>query len=1009
MAASANLIPPAYFQPFHHISVNDGLSQDLCIFIHQDAKGFLWFGTAGGLDRYDGKEFKHYRKIEGIPRQPVYFYTCLEENDSTLWIGTDAGMLRYNTATNRGTIFSHADVASHVSTMDFSFLTDVRPGVFLYYMREVGLVRLDGSTGMVSVVAPTESILGDEGKGIAGIDPMGGGKALVLSGSHLLEYDDQTRSVRESAALPPGTTGTCMWVDQRNQIVWIGTTQGLFTLSRNRLEYVQLPHQTGSPENGPEITALLGDSRGSLWLGMVDALARFEPAHNTILTFTHHPGNPQSIPSGVVRHLFEDRTQNLWISVQDKGVARFDLKSPKFKTIRNQTGFPKQLAGTLVSGLALTSGGTLWVAAEGLHFLDLHRKTIAEVRLSNTAIGKGDIQRTMRIVVAKDTLLCLRAQGQVYLFAPRRNDLRPLIVDGTQLSDVRQTYLRPSSGNLVMYLPDSVIEVNLERRQRVATLARFALPRAVVCTSIMEDRTGTLWFGTNQGLYAFNARRGFHRFTDFSPGDAIAPHQPVLSLSLSTDNVLWIGTDAGLRRLDLTTRTTRGFTVADGLPNDKVWIVQVDRSNTVWLGTNRGLVRVLEQPDGAISSRSYTIADGLSSNEFSMNAKAMDAAGTLYFGTGQGVVYWSPDSLADNPHAPPVVLTNAHLYGLPMALERDASFVDRVVIPYDKKVISFSYAALDFTDPGRISYAYFLEGYDGTWTEAGSRREAFYTNLDPGEYIFRVKATNSDGIWSDKSLSMNLVIVPPFWMTWWFRGFAGLALLVLIGGTVRYVELRKIRTRLMRLEQERALERERSRISRDIHDELGANLTSLSMMTEIARRSLDNPRQAEEQLRKAGTMATETVRKLDEIVWAVNPKADTLENLAAYISEFAQELFSKTPIRIRFDYPMTLPDVHLPSDIRHNIFLVVKESLHNIIKHSQATEATISLNTTGNVITLTIADNGIGCGENCGGLLGNGIRNMRQRMESIGGTIRFSSRAAPGTVLTIQLGRAIDG
>ncbi len=999
------LIPPELLRPFHRLTVNEGLSQDLSIFIHQDVKGFMWFGTAGGLNRYDGVEFKRYGRIEGIPRQPVYFYSFFEENDTTMWLGTDAGMLRYNPATNQGIIISHGAIAAHAGTLEFSSIIKVREGVLLYYLYEVGFVRLETASNQLSLITPVHSIHQNDGKGIAAIVHAGAGRALALSESHLLEYDERTRSFREMATLPAGKSGRSLWFDRTGNVVWIGTTQGLFKFAGNSINPVPLPRGTGSSSRETAIMALLADSRGYLWLGLLDGLAVFHPVDNTLLTFTNHQGNPQSIPSGAVRYLFEDRTQNLWISVQDKGIARLDLKPLKFGTIRNSAGFPKQLAGMLVSGLAVTSRGDLWIAAEGLHYVDFDRKTISEFPISGTSLEKEEAKRSMRIVVVRDSLLCVRSQGRVYLFAPERNSIRPLVVSGVQYTEVKNMYVRPSSGNLVMFLPDSIIEVNLERRQRITTLARYGalISRVAVCTSIMEDRSGALWFGTNLGLFVHDAQGGLRRFDELSATDPIPPNQPVLSLSLSGNKVLWIGTDAGLRRLDLTTRATRGFTVAEGLPNDKIWVVQVDRNNSVWLGTNRGLVRLREGEDDSIALRSYTYADGLPSNEFSMNVKGMDGKGTLFFGTGEGVVYFSPENLADNPYGPQVVLTGAHLYGIPMPLERDAPFVQRIVIPYDKKILSFSYAALEFTDPARNTYSYYLEGYDATWNDAGRRREAFYTNLDPGEYTFRVKAMNKDGIEGDGGLAVNLVIVPPFWMTWWFRGLAALVLVGIIGGTIRFIELRKIKARVTRLEQERALERERSRISRDMHDELGANLTSLSMMTEIARRSLDNRQQADEQLKKAGTIATETVRKLDEIVWAVNPKADTLANLAAYISEYAQEFFGSTTIRVRFDFPVTLPDLHLPSDVRHNVFLTVKEAMNNIAKHSGATETTIGLHVGGNVMTLTVADNGKGCDKLCETQLGNGVINMRQRIETVGGEIRFSHGAGHGMVVTITL------
>ena len=201
------------------------------------------------------------------------------------------------------------------------------------------------------------------------------------------------------------------------------------------------------------------------------------------------------------------------------------------------------------------------------------------------------------------------------------------------------------------------------------------------------------------------------------------------------------------------------------------------------------------------------------------------------------------------------------------------------------------------------------------------------------------------------------------------------------------------------------MERERTRISQDMHDELGANLTSLSMITEIARRSLTNQSQADEQLRKASDIASETVRRLDEIVWAVNPKADNLANLAAYISEYAQEFFSATPIRLRFGFPEQMPHVPLASEVRHSIFLVVKEALNNIVKHSCASEATIGLAVENGLVVIAIRDNGKGLDASTESQLGNGIRNMRQRIESVGGKLSVQSSSGSGTIVRMEIAR----
>jgi signal transduction histidine kinase/ligand-binding sensor domain-containing protein len=1005
------LISPEQFRRFRHLTVNDGLSQNLVIFIHQDRRGFMWFGTAGGLDRYDGVEFKHYRTIKGITRQPVYFYSCLEQNDSTFWLGTDAGLLKFNPITNTGELEIPSGFDSRVSTIALFFLTEVGNEALIFGMTELGLLRFDIPTKTFSLIVSGQHVRPDKPTGeIVGITPLDGGRALILSMSGLMMYDDHTRSTRQLASFPSKHTANCMWMDRKTGILWIGTTNGLLKFADNTLSSASLPRSNLPTGKNISVESLFGDTHGTLWIGTSSGLLAFTPVQNEMLSYANHPADPFSILSGPVVALFEDRAQNLWMSIHDQGVSRLDLKRQKFGTITNRPGYPKQLNSLLVSSIIVQPDGNLWIAADGLHYVDRSRNTITEFPLKLPPPASASATRVMRITSVNDSVLYIITEGRIYVYDTRAHRVKELHVDGRPYQDVRRFHILPASRTAICFLPDSIVELDLTRQHRIATLVRFGeennFPRQAGCTSILADQKGTIWFGTNVGLFSYDRkRRVFRRITDLSRDDAIPPGQPVLSMALAANGILWIGTDSGLRRFDPATGATRSYTVASGLPNDKIWCTLADSNNSVWLGTNRGLVRLREEASGTHSLRVYTPVDGLPSNEFSMGVAAMDAKGTIYFGTSDGVVYWLPSALAENPHLPPVVLTQANMYDVPITFGQDVAFLNTITIPYDKKVLSFSYAALDFTDPARNQYAYMLKGYDEKWNDAGTRRQAFYTNLDPGEYTFRVKASNNDGVWNDEGLTVRLTIVPPFWMTWWFRGLAAIGLLGIAGGAIRYVELRKIKARLARLEQERAMERERTRISQDMHDELGANLTSLSMITEIARRSLTNQSQADEQLRKASDIASETVRRLDEIVWAVNPKADNLANLAAYISEYAQEFFSATPIRLRFEFSEQMPHVPLASDVRHSIFLVVKEALNNIVKHSCASEATIGLAVENGLVVIAIRDNGKGFDASTESQLGNGIRNMRQRIESVGGKLSVQSSSGSGTIVRMEIAR----
>lgn len=994
---------------FHQVTVDDGLSQGLVLFIHQDRKGFLWFGTAGGLDRYDGVEFKHFRKIHGLDKQPVYFYSCLESQDSTFWLGTDVGLLRFNPITNEAEVVSIGEITERVGTLTITHLTQISAGVIIFGVEGVGLVRYDVKLKKTSVIHSVPPSISDHNfLSIKGIIHLKGNKYLVLTDTHLFSYDDDTKSTEQIVTFPHDHSANCMWLDRTKEIVWIGTSKGLFTFAQNIMSPPLIPIRGVLAQQKLSVESIHCDKRGRLWIGTSNGLAAFDPAQNEVVFFHNNPADPFSIASGPVIALAEDFTENLWISIHDAGVARLNLKENKFNMITNRAGFPEQLLNTIVSSLLVEPDGNFWVAGGGLHYVDRKKGNITRFSsvLPSPASTVGE--RTMRLRRVSDSFFLIHTLGHLYEYDVRENKVIKLQIDGKVFSNVRQVHIRENSMSAIIFLADGIVEVDLMRKRKVATLVSFAdgttFPQAGVCTSIIEDGQGTIWFGTNSGLFAYNKENNtFFLFLTLSAGDIIDPKQPVLSMALSKQGILWVGTDTGLRRIDLRTQTTRSYTSADGLPNDKIWSTSIDNSNSVWIGTNRGLVRLREGNRAQLDIRIFTTEDGLPSNEFNMGVTGMDADGNLYMGTGKGVVYWSPNSLFENSYIPPVVLTGITLFGVPMLFSGDIAYLNDISLSYEKKVLTFTFSALEYTDPKRNNYSYKLIGYDQAWNDIGTRREAYYNNLDPGEYVFRVRASNNDGVWNEEGLSIKIKIIPPFWKTWWFNTAFLIFIGAAIGGSIRYVEKKKLLRNLEKLEREHALERERIRISKDMHDEVGASLTKIAILSELTKTEINNSKAVENNLEKISNTSREVINNISEIIWALNPKHDRLDNLVAYVREHASEYLEGTSIKLIYDVPDSIPAYSLSTEKRRNIYLVIKEIIHNAVKHSCATELKIKTRFENSMLMIDIDDNGKGfdCSTPC--QFSNGIINMRKRMNDICGNIEFQSCIGFGTKISITV------
>lgn len=371
--------------------------------------------------------------------------------------------------------------------------------------------------------------------------------------------------------------------------------------------------------------------------------------------------------------------------------------------------------------------------------------------------------------------------------------------------------------------------------------------------------------------------------------------------------------------------------------------------------------------------------------------------GMLWFPTVRGLVMLNPSTVGKDLQ--------------PTLVHIEKVIVDKTLreqhalagLPPGHGELEFHYTGITFDNPAKIQFQYKLEGFDKDWVDAGGRRTAFYTNVAPGQFTFTVRATNANGAWSEHVASTSLTLLPPFWKTAWFRILAGIVSIGLIAGAVRYISTRKLQHELHALEAQHALERERIRISKDMHDELGASLTKITLLSELAKSDVERPREIERHLDKISQSTREVATTMDEIVWAVNPKNDRLDRVAAYVLQFAQEYLSMTAIQCHINVPENLPAMQVTAEVRHNIFLVLKESLTNIIHHSGATSVGIILEFKDPVLRIIMRDNGKGFNSDHADPFGNGLINMRKRIEDIGGAFCIESVPNTGTTLTINV------
>ena len=915
-----------------------------------DSHGALWIGSVGGgLSSWQRGHLQRFTVRDGLPSDSI---TALaEDHDGRIWVGTQSGLAACQngrlTLLAGSQIFSGKRVATLFCDSQGIMWVGVTGAGIFCYQDGRFLSWKDGQ--MDSLLADPHCLLVDQ-KGRIWI---GAGDSFVLcrDGGQWRRFAiPRHLATHYISALAEGRDGT----------VWAGSVgEGLFEFKGGKLVVVN----AGGGLSDNLIEALLVDQQGKLWVGTHGGLNLLCPIKVTVLS--HNEG----LDYGAVQGLAEIKDGIAW-AVQPDGIYQWDGRT-----------FRRLLLGQLspqepsVSTLLVGRDKTCWVA--GVHGL-LHFKNPLAAEEEDTTPAL--------------TNLNISALAQ---------DDKSGVWAGT-----REGALWHLNGGEWHELSNS--------------------PQHHPVTAIVPDGNGGLWVGTEgDGLYRITGK-SYDRCQKASG----LPGAWIRTLYLDPEGELWIGTDGdGLSRLKGGVIAT--FTTREGLPDNTISQILEDQGGNLWLGGDRGISRIKKSDLDHLASHEipavypqiYGFADGMLSEEcasgFFPNGLKM-STGLLWFPTLKGVVVVDPGHTTSSP-APAVALEQVLVDGVPEApvsipagssgitgRQAQNATTDYLQLTPGRHTVEIRYTGFSFDAPERVRFRYRLEGLDASWVEAGTRRVAFYSFVPPGTYHFQVIACNGDG---QTGAGLVLKALPHFWQTWWFIS-SGMSLVCVVGaGSVRVVEKRRMRRRLKQLEQERALERERTRIAQDLHDLMGAKLCRISFLSEHARRSEAVPVAFQNEMRSISDDSREVLQSLDEIVWAVNPQKDSLEHLVSYIAQYARDYFRRTDIECDLDVPAHLPVQPLSSQARHHIFLAVQEALANILKHSRATRAKIAVSCRGSAFEITISDNGVGFDPVAGELNStdsaagfcNGLRNMRQRLAELDGQFFLESVPEKGTTIRFVL------
>jgi signal transduction histidine kinase/ligand-binding sensor domain-containing protein len=976
------------------LSVEDGLSQSTVHAIVQDSEGYMWFGTEDGLNRYDGY---HFTVIHSVPGDSTslsdnYITALVIGRSGTFWVGTKKGLNAWQRETESTYPFGRA--AASLSVLDNAECTVVyEDGQEVVWVGTPhGLLRfVPRACKVLSFVhkAGDNRTLKDDC--VRCICEDSSGVLWVGTETAIHSFDAATSSF-VSFALPGKLKPWTLCVKDR-QTLFVGTDAGtIFVFDKVRSTFGIFPQKDVAWLRGASIWAMTKDRIGNLWAGTGGSgLLKYSSDGKKGTAYTAH--------DNYVLALYEDRSDIMWTGT-GKGIHRIVRNVERFKWF-NRPLSDSRLAGDIWSFCECKSG-VVWVGTEqGIARYDTTDRVFACTALRNSTVY-ALLEDHAGVIWAgtPEGLFGLDANGKVQLAITHDSTKQRSLSDNTvsSLCEDRdgELWIGLASGGLqrLNEARDSIVLFICDPRSSNSLSSDY-----ISC--IVEDRSGLLWIGTyGGGLNCYDRKENKFKLYASQPGGRSGlSSNRIHCIHEDGESTLWIGTAHGLNRFDKATGTFTAFHERDGLPNEVVYGILESSHGYLWLSTNRGISRF--DPSDRVF-RNFSIHDGLQASEFNHGAFLKTRRGEMLLGGVNGFNSFYPDEVQLNPYPPPVVFTEFKVFDRsvsPAALKTHGNAIDLL---YSENFFLIEFAALDYVFPGGNKYAYRLEGLERQWVNCGTRRNASYTNLDPGEYVFRVRACNSDGTWNLDGAFLVIRIVPPFWRRWWFQSPL-IAVVVLAAGYAiqrRFALLRQ-RTRAQQELSRQILEsqeRERQRIGNSLHDSLGQNLLVIKNLAVMTLEAMRSKRGAERQVEEISSLASSVLAEVREISYDLRPHHLDQLGLTGALRSIISRVEASSPILFSTDLDNL--DNLLPPGQDIHLFRIVQEGLNNIIKHSRATRASVHVKRAGEQIRLVMQDNGEGFGQHRAGF---GLTGMAERARILGGAMEVQSKPGAGTVISVTI------
>lgn len=978
--------------PVKNYTTADGLMRDLSFCAKQDSKGFIWFCTNDGLSRFDGYEFINYTTNDGLPHRNVWDF--LESRNGIFWAATSGGLVRFDPQNNQGNQLFQTFTPStenSVSNTIYVLFEDSR-GV-LWCGTADGLFRVEAIDPQVSFhkidlpkensKSPSEitSIIEDQdGNIMVGMD-LGQGLNLIHPDGKIEHFSTEIKKGK------PESIKTLLKTASGE--IWAGLSidGGLCLLNsemnaQRSVFFRCFTQKDGLPSNW--VSGLYQTSDKKIWVGTAEGTASFEPDSNQI----HLYRESQGLCNKVTNDFLEDRDGNLWITtscgvkkISHEGLMRF--------------GVADGLASNSVNGFYLSPNGELFtitnrttntannknISAFQINRFDGEEFTFLEPKLPlNVSSGWGSSQ-----IVAQEKTgeWWLTGTNQaVYRFTKPGNLPQSFPIPDKEVFRI----FADSKANIWVSTMYNAHLLKLDNQKFIDyknEISRDNLWRHV--NSFAEDSNGTIWMSSEDTDDLIRYQDGQFSIVKINSERKIGNINTVF---FDSKNRLWLATMLnGIGRIDETNTDELKviwYNRQNGLATDGTRGLSEDNFGRIYAGHGRGVDRLTPET-GQI--KHYTTADGLPQGF--IDQIATDKNGNVWFGGQQGLARLSPEKEKPRPF-PNILLTGLQINGKKQTLsEFGETSLPEISLSSNQTQVRIDFLGLGASLGEELKYQYKLEG---DWIET-SQRTVDFGNLAPGSYNFQVRAVSFDGLVSQIPAQVSFTIAAPIWQRWWFLTILSIWLLLLVYAVYRY-----------RVAQLLKVERVRTRIATDLHDDIGANLSKISVLSEVARLKMTNGNEENNHLLGSiAEIARESVSTMSDIVWTINPKRDSVLEMIRKMREHAEETFVPKNVSVEFNSPIDSENIKLPMDLRREIYLIYKEAINNSAKHSDCQKIKIDFKIEGKEIYLKIQDDGKGFEQNVETPNGNGLENMKSRAKNLGGTLEITSEKAIGTSIKLNI------